>query len=92
MNASKRLCTIPKNNVGEGKHYGKQKDIHCSPRLKSEGKLIETDLTNIPIIKQSDNARLLPKFTSKRIFLCAIHFFIVQFSFSKIRRRCSFYG
>lgn len=69
MNASKRLYSIPKNGMGEGKHNGKQKDINSYSRQKSEGKLIETDLTNIPIIKQSDNARLLPKYTGKQIIL-----------------------
>ncbi|KAJ8934867.1 hypothetical protein NQ314_013141 [Rhamnusium bicolor] len=62
MNVTQRSYTIPKSNVS--RYNGKLKDILSSSPHKSEGKIIEADLTNIPIIKQIDNARLLPKYTT----------------------------
>ncbi|XP_056645519.1 transcriptional adapter 3 [Diorhabda sublineata] len=64
MNGSKRVAhTTPKNNV---RYSGKLKDIlqSSTSRHKSEGKVVEPDLLNIPVIKQSENAKLLPKYTS----------------------------
>ncbi|CAH1103237.1 unnamed protein product [Psylliodes chrysocephalus] len=64
MNGSKRSSyTIPKNNV---RYNGKLKDIlqSSSTRHKNDGKIVEPDLLNIPLIKQSDNAKLLPQYTS----------------------------
>ncbi|KAJ8955319.1 hypothetical protein NQ318_003412 [Aromia moschata] len=62
MNGPKRSYTIPKSNLG--RYNGKLKDILTSSRHKSEGKVIEPDVANIPLIKQTDNARLLPKYTT----------------------------
>lgn len=66
MNGSKRSSyTIPKNNV---RYNGKLKDIlqSSSTRHKNDGKIVEPDLLNIPLIKQSDNAKLLPQYTSSK--------------------------
>lgn len=69
MNGPKRSYSVTKSSIG--RCNGKLKDILSSSRHKSEGKIIEADLTNIPIIKQSDNARLLPKYTtSKHVTFC----------------------
>ncbi|KAJ8928529.1 hypothetical protein NQ314_018905 [Rhamnusium bicolor] len=62
MNGTKRSYTISKSNVS--RNNSKLKDILSSSRHKSEGKRIEPQLANIPIIKQIDNARLLPKYTA----------------------------
>ncbi|KAG5883742.1 hypothetical protein JTB14_008584 [Gonioctena quinquepunctata] len=62
MHLQKRTYAIPKNNA---RYNGKLKDIlTISSRHKSEGKVIEPDLANIPLIRQSDNARLLLKYTT----------------------------
>ncbi|KAJ8923560.1 hypothetical protein NQ315_010139 [Exocentrus adspersus] len=64
MNGVKRSHLPTKAN--SLKHTGKLKEPVSSSRHKSEGKLIETDLTNIPIIRQVDTPRLLPKYTAAK--------------------------
>lgn len=64
MNGPKRSYSVTKSSVG--RCNGKLKDILSSSRHKSEGKITEADLINIPIIKQTDNARLLPKYTTSK--------------------------
>nr|XP_023023537.1 transcriptional adapter 3 [Leptinotarsa decemlineata] len=62
MSMQKRSYTLPKNNA---RYNGKLKDIlSISSRHKPEGKIAEPDLANIPLIRQSDNARLLLKYTT----------------------------
>ncbi|CAH0562257.1 unnamed protein product [Brassicogethes aeneus] len=60
----KRSYLVPKST--SSKYNGKLKDILSSTRHKSEGKYIEheNNLANIPIIKQTENARLLTKYTA----------------------------
>ncbi|XP_019865503.1 transcriptional adapter 3-B isoform X2 [Aethina tumida] len=58
---TKRTYVIPKS---ASKYNGKLKDILSASRSKSESKPTETEnnLANIPLVKQADTARLLPKY------------------------------
>ncbi|CAH1965031.1 unnamed protein product [Acanthoscelides obtectus] len=59
MDGSKRFTGGKNNNA----YNGRLKEILLS-KQKSEEKITEADIANIPIIKQADNSRLLPKYSS----------------------------
>lgn len=66
MNSSKRSSYSSKN----GKFNGKLKDILSSSRQRAEIKEPKVadikNFSNVPIIKQIDNTKLLPKYTSSK--------------------------
>lgn len=63
MNGSKRSYTIPKTNTS--RHSRKLDDVF-SGKGKTDGKLLDTDLAGLPLIKQCDNARLLEKYSASK--------------------------